>query len=163
MRSTVSQNPAIFLLIFCLGDLSIFDSGILNFPTMTVSLSISLKVLQDFLYIFRCIYIGCIYVYKSYIFLQDCSLQYYVVTFFVTCYGLSFELCFVCCYKYCYPSIVYVYSHEFFFSIPSLSASVHVLFQGGSLVGNIYVGHVFLSTKLPYVFCLEHLIHLHLR
>ena len=50
-----------------------------------------------------------------------------------------------------------------FVSSPSLSVSVGLLFLGGSLVGSICVGHVFLSIQLFYVFGLEHLIHLCLR
>ena len=41
-----------------------------------------LKVLQDFPYIFQCSNVGCICVYKGYIFLLDSSLKNYVVTFF---------------------------------------------------------------------------------
>ena len=49
------------------------------------------------------------------------------------------------------------------FSNPSLSVCVGLLFWGGSLVGSICAGHVFLSIQLLYVFWLEHLIYLHLR
>ena len=41
ISSTVLLSDTIYLLIFCLEDLSIFDSGELNFPTIIVLLSIS--------------------------------------------------------------------------------------------------------------------------
>ena len=41
-------NATISLLIFCLEDLSMFDSGVLTSPTIIVLLSIFLEVLQDF-------------------------------------------------------------------------------------------------------------------
>ena len=51
------------LLIFSLEDLSIFDSGVLKSPTIIVLLSISfLKASKDFLYIFGCSYVGCMYI-----------------------------------------------------------------------------------------------------
>ena len=50
----------------------------------------------------------------------------------------------------------------FFLTIPSILTCVDVLFWGGSFVDSIYVGHVFLSIQPPYVFWLDHLIHLHL-
>ena len=50
-----------------------------------------------------------------------------------------------------------------FFPIPSLWVYTDLLFWGGSLLDSIYGDHVFLSIQLPYVFRLEHLIHLHLR
>ena len=46
---------------------------------------------------------------------------------------------------------------------PFTFCCVGVLSWGGSLVGSICVGHVFLSIQLFYVFWLEHLIHLRLR
>ncbi|KAF6084336.1 hypothetical protein HJG60_008607 [Phyllostomus discolor] len=47
-----------------------------------VIVNIFIEVLQDFLYIFRCSYVGCIYVYKEYVLLLDYCLVYYVITFF---------------------------------------------------------------------------------
>ena len=46
---------------------------------------------------------------------------------------------------------------------PSFSVYVCLLFSDMSLVSSICVGHVFLSIQLPYVFWLEHSIHVHLR
>ena len=121
-----------------------------------------LKVLQNFPNVFRWPYIECIYIYKGYNFFLDLSLKYCLVTFFVSCYGLCFEVYFVW-YKYCYPSFFSCPFSWNSFSILSLSVCVNVLFLGGSLVDNIYVGCVFFSIQLPYVFWLEHLFHLQLR
>ena len=88
-------SATISLLIFCLEVLSIVDSGVLKSPTMSVLISVSLEVLQDFPYIFGCSYVGCIYVYNGYIFLMDTSLNYYEVSFSVSFYGLCFEISFV--------------------------------------------------------------------
>ena len=88
--------------------------------------------------------------------------MYYEMSFFVSSYRLCFEIYFAW-YKYCYPSFFFhVHFLGIFFSIPSLSVCVDVLYWGGSLVGSICVGHVLLSTQLPYIFWLELLIHLHL-
>ena len=82
---------------------------------------LSRSSLRFSLYI-RCSYFGCIYGYKGYIFLLDYSLNYYLVTFFVSYYGLCFEVCFVW-YKYCCPTIFpHVSLLGIFFSILSLSA-----------------------------------------
>ena len=43
-------NATISLLIFCLEDLSIFDSGVLKSP---IAVNIFLEVLQDFFYVFE--------------------------------------------------------------------------------------------------------------
>ena len=121
-------------------------------PTMTVLLCISL----------RCSYIGCIYVYKSFVILLDYSLKYYVVTlFFSLVWPLFWSL-------FCLISIATPASFSCpfawkIFSIPSLSACVGLLFWSGSLVDSICAGHVFLSIQLYCAFWLEHLIHLHLR
>ena len=50
-----------------------------------------------------------------------------------------------------------------FFSNQSLLFCIGIFVWGGSLVGSICAGHVFLSIQLPCVFWLEHLLHLHLR
>ena len=49
-----------------------------------------LEVLQDILYVFGCSYVGSIYIYNVYVFLMDCSLEYYEVTFWVSFYGSFF-------------------------------------------------------------------------
>ena len=50
-------NATISLLIFCLEDLSIFDSGVLKSPAI-IAVNIFLEVLQDFLYVFGCSMLG---------------------------------------------------------------------------------------------------------
>ena len=50
--SRTLHNAAISLLIFCLEDLSIFDSGVLKSPTTIVfAFNIFLEVLHDFVYV----------------------------------------------------------------------------------------------------------------
>ena len=71
--------------------------------------------------VFRCSYIGCIYIYTCYIFWLDWFLYYNVMAFFVSCYSLSFKVCFVW-YKYCCLSFLFVL-HRISFSIPSLSST----------------------------------------
>ena len=68
-----------------------------------VAVNIFFEVLQDFLYVFGCSYVGCIYIYNFYVFLVDCSFEYYEVTFWVSLYGLSLEVYFFW-YEYCYPA-----------------------------------------------------------
>ena len=87
-------NATLSLLIFCLEDLSIFDSGGLKSPTITVAVYIFLEVLQDFLYVFGCCYVGSIYIYNVYVFLMDFSLEYYEVSFCVSFYDFCFEVLF---------------------------------------------------------------------
>ena len=89
------------LLIFCFDDLSIGVSGVLNSPTITVLLSISPFVSVSVLsYVLRCSYVGCIDIYNCYVFLLDWSLDYYVVSFLISC-SLYFKAYFVwyedCC------------------------------------------------------------------
>ena len=50
-------NATISLLISCLEDLSIFDSGVLKSPAI-IAVNIFLEVLQDFLYVFGCSMLG---------------------------------------------------------------------------------------------------------
>ena len=129
-----------------------------------VAVNIFLEVLQDFLYVFGCSYVGCIHIYNVYVFLVDSSFEYYEVTIWVSLYGPFFEVYFVW-YEYCYPYFFFpVRLLGKFVSSPSLTVCIGLLSWGGSLVGSICVGHVFfLSIQLFYVFWLEHLIHLHLR
>ena len=145
-------------------DLFIGDNAVLKSPTMTVLLLNSpLIVRKDFLYIFRCSYVKCIFVYTGYILLLNWSLWYFEVTFFVSCYSLCFEVYFVRC-KYSYHRFfvclfVCFHVHGKYFS---LSTCMNLLFWGGCLVDSIYMGDVFLSIYLPCVFWLEHLSHLRL-
>ena len=48
-----------------------------------VAVNIFLEVFQDFLYVFGCSDVGCIYIYNVYVFLMDSSLEYYEVSFFL--------------------------------------------------------------------------------
>ena len=95
-------NNTISLLILCLEDLPIVNNGVLKTLHEYVAVDIFLEVLQDFLYVFGCSYVGCIYIYKVYIFLVDSSFEYYEVTFWVSIYGPSLDVYFVW-YEYCYP------------------------------------------------------------
>ena len=61
------------------------------------------------------------------------------------------------------PAFFPVHLLGLFFSNPLLTVCVGLLLWCGSFVGNIYTGHVFLSTQVAYFFWLEHLILLHLR
>ena len=152
-------NAAISLLIFCLEYLSIFDTEVLKSPTISVLLSISFfEVLQDFPYIFGCSYFGWIYVYNVYVFLMSSFLEYFEVSFNVFLWLLFWSLF---CLSIASPAFSPVHLLGIFFSNPSLSVCVGLLFVGGSHVGSICVDHVFLSIQLPYVFWLEHLIHSH--
>ena len=61
-------------------------------------------------------------------------------------------------------SILVLWGNSILFSTvaaPVYIPTISVL--GDSLVDSIYVGHIFLSFQLPYVFWLEHLIHLPVR
>ena len=52
-------SDTISLLIFCLEDLSIFYNGVVEIPYYNcVAVNIFLVVLQDFLYVFGCSYVG---------------------------------------------------------------------------------------------------------
>ena len=89
-------NITISLLIFCLEDLSIFDSKVLKVPYYNcVSVNIFLEVIQDFLYVFECSYVGSIYIWNVYVFLVDSSFGHYEVTFWVSLYGPFSEVYFV--------------------------------------------------------------------
>ena len=48
-----------------------------------VAVNIFLEVLQDFLYVFGCSYVGCVYIYNVYVFLVDSSFEYYEGTPFM--------------------------------------------------------------------------------
>ena len=162
ISSRVLLSDTISLLIFCLEDLSIFDSGVLKSPTIFVLLSISfLKSSKICLCI--CVLLCWLHIYlQCWCLLGGLFLEYYDVTFWVSLYGPSLEVYFVW-YEYCYPCFFFrVRLLGKFVSSPSLSVCVSLLFWDGSLVGSICVGHVFLSIQLFYVFWLEHLIHLRL-
>ena len=67
-------NAYVSLLVFCLDDISIDESEILKCFNYCVSIIVSLStspfMLLVFAYILRCSYVGCIYIYNCYIFLD---------------------------------------------------------------------------------------------
>ena len=92
--SNVLFSSTICLLIFCLQDLSIVDSGVLKSPTISVLLSISFLKSKIFFIDLGASMLGA-YVYNVYVFLMDSSLEYYQVSFCASFYGLCFESYFV--------------------------------------------------------------------
>ena len=146
-------NATISLLIFCLKDLSIFDSGVLKSPTIIVLLSISfLKSSKIFF-----MYLGTPML-GTYIFTMFMS-SWWILPLCIMkwpsgslCMALFFEVYFVC-YEYCFPSFFFpVHLLGKSVSSPSLSICAGLLSWGGSLVNKICVGHAFLSTHLFYAF-----------
>ena len=102
--SRVLLSDTISLLIFCLEDLSIFDSWVLNSPNIILVLSICFL---KFSKIFLCIWVLLCWVH---IYLQClCLLGGFFLwvlwsDLWVSLYGPFFEIYFVW-YKYCYPGI----------------------------------------------------------
>ena len=146
-------------MIFCLEDLSIFDSGVLKSPSVSVLLSISfLKSSKIFL-----IYLGASML-DAYMFAMFMSSWQILMLGILKCISVSLVMTFVLKSILSDISIAtpvfffLVYLLEIFFSNPSLSVCV-----GGSQrrvsCKQHNVGHVFLSIQLPYVFWLEHFIH----
>ena len=95
ISSRVLFSDTISLLIFCLEDLSIFDSGVLKSPTIILLLSISFLKSSKIFFTYGCSYVGCIYIYNVYVFLVDYSFEDEEVTFWVSLYGPSLEVYFV--------------------------------------------------------------------
>ena len=58
------------------------------------------------LYVFRCFYIGCIYIYNCYTFLLDRSLYHYVVSFFVFVIALFYLFIYLFIYLF---KILFIY------------------------------------------------------
>ena len=88
-------NASISLLIFCLEDLSIFDSEVLKSPTVIVFLSISfLKSSKVFFMYLGAPMLGA-YLFTMFVLWVDSSFEYYEVTFWVSLYGPSFAVYFV--------------------------------------------------------------------
>ena len=95
ISSRALLNATISLLIFCLEDLSIFDSGVLKSPTIIVLLSISfLKSSKIFFMYLGAPMLGA-YIFTMIVFLVDSSFEYDEVTFWVSLYGPSLEVYFV--------------------------------------------------------------------
>ena len=81
--STVLLNP-LSLLIFCLTDLFITESGVLKSPTVTVSCLFLPSIVSCLLYIFWRLNIWCIHIYNCCIFLINWSFYHYIMSF-VSC------------------------------------------------------------------------------
>jgi len=82
-----------FLILICLGDLAIHISGVLKSPIIVLLISSFIFVINCFMYLS-----GPIWVRKYlqlFVFLLDCPLYYYVVSFFVSCYSPCFNVYFV--------------------------------------------------------------------
>ena len=102
--SNVPFKVCVFLLVFCLDDVSIDASGVLelflSFPSfMSVNMC---------LFVLRCSYVGCIHTYNCYIFFLGWYLGHYVVPFFVSCNSLYFKACFVW-YEYWQSIFILIY------------------------------------------------------
>ena len=106
ISSRLLFSDTVSLLIFCLEDLSIFDSGVLKSPDIIVLLSISFLKSSKifFMYLGAPMLGACIFT-----MFMSSSFEYYEVTFWVSLYGPSLEVYFVW-YEYFYPC--------FFFSWP---------------------------------------------
>ena len=97
--SRVLLSDTISFLIFCLEDLSIFDSGVLKSPTIIVLLSLSfLKSSKIFFMYLGAPMLGAYIFTMVYVFLVDSSFEYYEVTFWVSVYGpylksILFDMC----------------------------------------------------------------------
>ena len=152
ISSRVLLSDTISLLIFCLGDLSIFDSGVLKSPTIIVLLSISfLKSSKIFL-----MYLGAPML-GAYIFTMFMSFGGFFLWVLWSdllgpslwpFFGSLFYLIWILLPLLFFP----VRLLGKFVSSPSLSVCVSLLSWDGSLVGSICVGHAFLSIQLFYVF-----------
>ena len=87
ISSRVLLSDTISLLICCLEDLSIFDSGLLKSPTMILLLSISfLKSSKIFFMYLGAPMLGA-YIFTMIVFLVDSSFEYDEVTFWMSPYG----------------------------------------------------------------------------
>ena len=95
ISSRVLFSDTISLLIFCLEDLSIFDSGVLKSPTIIVLLSISFLKSSKIFFIYLGAPMLVAYTFTIFVFLVDSSFEYYEVTFWVSLYGPSLEVYFV--------------------------------------------------------------------
>ena len=83
----MSFKACVYLLIFCLDDLSIDVSGVLKSPTVIVLPSIS-----PFMAVGICLMLLCwAHVYNCYIFFLDWSLDHYVVSFLASYSSLYFK------------------------------------------------------------------------
>ena len=108
ISSNVSFKTCVSFLIFCFDDLSIGVSGVVKSPTIIVLLSVS-----PFISVSVCLmywgvpYVGGIDIYNCYVFLLDWSLDYYVVSFLISCNILYFNVYFVR-YEDCYSGLLLI-------------------------------------------------------
>ena len=120
---------------------------IVNFPFCTH---------KHLLYILRCSYVGCIYIFNCYIFFLDWSFDHYVVSFFVSFHSLYFKDYLIWC-KNCDSCFLLVsICMKYFFPSPSLSVCMCPLFWGRSLIDSIYRDLAFVSIQPVFVFWLGH-------
>ena len=129
-----------------------------------VAVNIFLEVLQDFPCIYGGSYVGCIYL--QCLCLLDGFFPRVLWSDLLALFLWHFFWSLFCLIWVLLPLLFFFFPVSLlgkFVSTPSLSLCVTLLSWGGSLIGSICVGHVFLSIQLFYVFWLEHLIHSHLR
>ena len=108
ISSRTLLNATTCFLIFCLKDLSIFDSEVLKSPTVIVFLSISfLKSSKVFFMYLGAPMLGA-YLFTMFVLWVDSSFEYYEVTFWVSLYGPSLEVYFVWC-EYCYSCYLFLF------------------------------------------------------
>ena len=134
---------------------------ILNYDCISVSFYLCAH--QDLLHIFMCSYSGCINLTRvmSSSWIVPCIIMWYSSLSFATASFLS-----LICQILSISTPLFIppfYLHKISHSIPLLLVCVCLSIWDGYLEGSIYIGLVFLSIQLPYVFWLEHLSHLHLK
>ena len=81
--SIVLFKSVVSLLIFCLDVLSIIESGVWSLLLLLYCYKLLPSDLSNFLYIFRCSNIGCVYSYNCYILLLNWPF-YHIETFFIS-------------------------------------------------------------------------------
>lgn len=97
-------------------------------------------LMLNLLYVFRCSYIGFIYIYNGYILFLEWILDNYVMLFLVPCCSLCFQF-YLVWYKYCHSSFL-DFTARNFFTCP-LSFSLCVSRFEVSLLRNIYIALFF--------------------
>ena len=113
-----TSSSTMSLLMFCLEDLSIVDSGVLKSPSVSVLLSPTVFLIYEGAPML------CAGLFINFVCLMYSSCEYYEVSFWVSFYGLCLEVYFVR-YKYCYPG--FFFSCLFAWNIfSSLTLSVYL-------------------------------------
>ena len=111
--SILSFRTSVFGLIFCLDDLSIDVSRVLNLLLLLYSCQ-SLPLCLYLFYIFRWTYIGCICISECNILFLSLSIYHFIISFFVFLYGLCFKVYFVW-YEYCDPCFLVLMCMKYLF------------------------------------------------